>query len=53
MATDLRASASLFIAALAAEGETLVNRLYHLGRGLERLEHKLARCGAEISRMSG
>jgi UDP-N-acetylglucosamine 1-carboxyvinyltransferase len=53
MATDLRASVSLVIAALAAEGETMVNRVYHLDRGFERLEDKLARCGAEISRISG
>jgi len=52
MATDLRASVSLVIAALAAEGETMVNRVYHLDRGFERLEDKLARCGAEISRIS-
>ncbi len=43
MATDLRASVSLVIAALAAEGETIVNRVYHLDRGFERLEDKLAR----------
>jgi UDP-N-acetylglucosamine 1-carboxyvinyltransferase len=53
MATDLRASVSLVIAALAAEGETIVNRVYHLDRGFERLEDKLARCGAEIERLSG
>ncbi|HET7384907.1 MAG TPA: UDP-N-acetylglucosamine 1-carboxyvinyltransferase [Pseudolabrys sp.] len=52
MATDLRASVSLVIAALAAEGETLVNRVYHLDRGFERLEDKLARCGAAIERIS-
>jgi UDP-N-acetylglucosamine 1-carboxyvinyltransferase len=52
MATDLRASVSLVIAALAAEGETLVNRVYHLDRGFERLEDKLARCGGEVERMS-
>jgi UDP-N-acetylglucosamine 1-carboxyvinyltransferase len=52
MATDLRASVSLVIAALAAEGETMVNRVYHLDRGFERLEDKLARCGAEIARVS-
>jgi UDP-N-acetylglucosamine 1-carboxyvinyltransferase len=51
MATDLRASVSLVIAALAAEGETMVNRVYHLDRGFERLEDKLARCGAEIARV--
>jgi UDP-N-acetylglucosamine 1-carboxyvinyltransferase len=48
MATDLRASVSLVIAALAAEGETIVNRVYHLDRGFERLEDKLSRCGAAI-----
>ncbi len=53
MATDLRASVSLVIAALAAEGETMVNRVYHLDRGFERLEDKLARCGAAIERVSG
>jgi len=53
MATDLRASVSLVIAALAAEGETMVNRVYHLDRGFERLEDKLGRCGADVSRISG
>jgi UDP-N-acetylglucosamine 1-carboxyvinyltransferase len=53
MATDLRASVSLVIAALAARGETTVNRVYHLDRGFERLEGKLARCGAEIERLRG
>ena len=53
MATDLRASVSLVIAALAAEGETMVNRVYHLDRGFERLEEKLGRCGAQIERISG
>ncbi|MFD2183704.1 UDP-N-acetylglucosamine 1-carboxyvinyltransferase [Rhodoplanes azumiensis] len=53
MATDLRASVSLVIAALVAEGETLVNRVYHLDRGFERLESKLSACGAEIERISG
>jgi UDP-N-acetylglucosamine 1-carboxyvinyltransferase len=53
MATDLRASVSLVIAGLAAEGETIVNRVYHLDRGFERLEEKLARCGAAIERISG
>jgi UDP-N-acetylglucosamine 1-carboxyvinyltransferase len=52
MATDLRASVSLVIAALAAEGETTVNRVYHLDRGFERLEEKLGRCGAAIERIS-
>jgi UDP-N-acetylglucosamine 1-carboxyvinyltransferase len=53
MATDLRASVSLVIAALAAEGETMVNRVYHLDRGFERLEEKLGRCGAQVQRLSG
>jgi len=52
MATDLRASVSLVLAGLAAEGETLVNRVYHLDRGYERLEEKLAACGADIERVS-
>jgi UDP-N-acetylglucosamine 1-carboxyvinyltransferase len=52
MATDLRASVSLVIAALAAEGETMVNRVYHLDRGFERLEEKLVSCGAAIERIS-
>ena len=53
MATDLRASVSLVIAGLVAEGETLVNRIYHLDRGFERLEEKLSNCGAEIERLRG
>jgi UDP-N-acetylglucosamine 1-carboxyvinyltransferase len=53
MATDLRASVSLVIAGLAAEGETMVHRVYHLDRGFERLEQKLARCGAAIERVAG
>ena len=52
MATDLRASVSLVIAGLAAEGETTVNRVYHLDRGFERLEEKLSACGAKIERLS-
>ncbi|WP_407158038.1 UDP-N-acetylglucosamine 1-carboxyvinyltransferase [Bradyrhizobium sp. STM 3557] len=52
MATDLRASVSLVIAGLAAEGETMVNRVYHLDRGFERLEEKLKACGAAIERIS-
>ena len=52
MATDLRASVSLVIAALAAEGETLVNRVYHLDRGFEHLESKLSQCGAVVERLS-
>jgi len=51
MATDLRASVSLVLAGLAAEGETIVNRVYHLDRGYERLEEKLAACGADIERL--
>ncbi len=53
MATDLRASVSLVIAGLAAEGVTEVNRVYHLDRGFERLEEKLSGCGATIERISG
>ena len=53
MATDLRASVSLVLAGLAAEGETVVNRVYHLDRGYERLEAKLAACGAAIERLGG
>ncbi len=52
MATDLRASVSLVIAGLAANGETIINRVYHLDRGFERLEQKLAACGADIERLS-
>ena len=51
MATDLRASISLVLAALAADGETIVNRVYHLDRGYERVEDKLAACGADIERL--
>jgi len=51
MATDLRASASLVIAGLVAEGETTINRVYHLDRGFENLEAKLAACGAQIKRV--
>jgi UDP-N-acetylglucosamine 1-carboxyvinyltransferase len=51
MATDLRASVSLVLAGLAAEGETIVNRVYHLDRGFERIEEKLRRCGADIERL--
>ena len=51
MATDLRASVSLVLAGLAAEGETVINRVYHLDRGYERLEEKLAACGARIERL--
>lgn len=53
MATDLRASVSLVIAGLVATGDTIVNRIYHLDRGFERLEDKLSRCGAEIERLAG
>jgi UDP-N-acetylglucosamine 1-carboxyvinyltransferase len=53
MATDLRASVSLVLAGLAAEGETIVNRVYHLDRGYERLEAKLSACGADIERIAG
>ncbi|RLQ87198.1 UDP-N-acetylglucosamine 1-carboxyvinyltransferase [Notoacmeibacter ruber] len=53
MATDLRASSALVIAGLAAEGTTEVNRVYHLDRGFERLEEKLAACGAQIERVAG
>jgi len=51
MATDLRASVSLVLAGLAAEGDTILNRVYHLDRGYERLVEKLAACGAEIERL--
>ena len=53
MATDLRASVSLILAGLAAEGETLVSRVYHLDRGYERVEQKLSACGASIERIKG
>ncbi len=53
MATDLRASASLVIAGLAARGETIVNRVYHLDRGFENLEGKLSACGANVRRLKG
>ncbi len=52
MATDLRASVSLILAGLAAEGETLVKRVYHLDRGYERVEEKLGACGASIQRVA-
>ncbi len=51
MATDLRASVSLILAGLGAEGETVVNRVYHLDRGYERVEEKLGACGAQIERV--
>ena len=53
MATDLRASVSLVIAGLAAEGETEINRVYHLDRGFEQIERKLGSCGADIERVTG
>jgi UDP-N-acetylglucosamine 1-carboxyvinyltransferase len=53
MATDLRASVSLILAGLAADGETVVNRVYHLDRGYERVEEKLGACGASIERIAG
>ena len=52
MATDLRASVSLILAGLGAEGETIVSRVYHLDRGYEELEKKLSGCGALIERIS-
>jgi UDP-N-acetylglucosamine 1-carboxyvinyltransferase len=53
MATDLRASVSLVLAALVAEGETTVHRIYHLDRGYEALDRKLVQCGADIQRVTG
>lgn len=53
MATDLRASVSLVIGGLAAEGDTTINRVYHLDRGFEALEAKLTRCGAQVERITG
>jgi UDP-N-acetylglucosamine 1-carboxyvinyltransferase len=52
MATDLRASVSLVLAGLIAEGETVVHRIYHLDRGYEALDHKLVQCGADIERVA-
>jgi UDP-N-acetylglucosamine 1-carboxyvinyltransferase len=52
MATDLRASASLIIAGLVAEGETVVRRVYHLDRGYEHIEKKLSAAGARVERFS-
>ena len=52
MATDLRASVSLVLAALVAEGETTIHRIYHLDRGYESLDHKLVQCGGDIRRVS-
>ena len=51
MATDLRASVSLVLAGLAAKGRTIVNRIYHLDRGYEKIEDKLSKCGAYIKRI--
>ena len=51
MATDLRASASLVIAGLVAQGETVIDRIYHLDRGYERIEEKLAKLGASVKRV--
>ena len=52
MASDLRASAALILAAFAAEGDTWIQRIYHLDRGYERFEHKLAAIGSKIERLS-
>ena len=52
MATDLRASASLILAGLVAEGETLIDRVYHLDRGYEKIEAKLCALGAQVRRLS-
>ena len=51
MATDLRASVSLVLAALVAKGKTIINRIYHLDRGYEKIEKKLLSCGAQIKRL--
>ena len=51
MASDLRASAALVIAAMVAEGETIVDRIYHIDRGYERIEEKLSQLGAKINRV--
>ena len=51
MANDLRASASLVLAGLVAKGETMISRVYHIDRGYERIEEKLAACGADIERL--
>ena len=51
MATDLRASVSLVLAALSAKGKSIINRIYHLDRGYEKIEKKLSRCGAQIKRL--
>ena len=52
MASDLLASVCLVLAGLAAEGETVISRVYHLDRGYERVEDKLSRCGAHIKRIT-
>ena len=52
MATDLRASVSLILAALAAKGKTTINRIYHLDRGYEKIENKLKKIGVKIKRFS-
>ena len=52
MATDLRASSSLIIAGLVAEGETVVDRIYHIDRGYERIEEKLRGIGADVERIA-
>ena len=52
MATDLRASASLILAGLVAEGDTIIDRIYHLDRGYENIEEKLSALGAKIRRIS-
>jgi UDP-N-acetylglucosamine 1-carboxyvinyltransferase len=52
MATDLRASAGLILMALVARGETIVDRVYHIDRGYERIEEKLSQLGASIRRLS-
>ena len=51
MASDLRASVSLVLAGLCAEGKTIINRVYHLDRGYEKIENKLSNCGAQITRL--
>jgi UDP-N-acetylglucosamine 1-carboxyvinyltransferase len=53
MATDLRASFSLVVAGLVAEGETLIDRIYHIDRGYESIEEKLGRLGARVERVTG
>ena len=53
MATDLRASFSLVVAALVAQGETLIDRIYHIDRGYETIEEKLRQLGADVRRVSG